>query len=287
MTVTELVFLLLVAGGAGIAFQLWRSARLKRLCMERLDAGVTSAIQRGEAERRIKTFPRRHLYAGPAAGTLAALVVYFVAGLPIPFAVGGGLLAGVLAGVVEAIMAGRKIAVMEAQLADSIDLMVGALQAGAALLKAFDAALAEAKPPFQPELQEVIGRIRLGESPQSALGHLAARVPLETFRLFCISLSVHWETGGALSPMLMGVARSIRDRIETARRVRAQSIEVHISVAVVLLICYGLGVIMYNANPEQLKEFLLSPVGSYVGGGVIAMQAAGVLWVAMLSATKY
>jgi hypothetical protein len=44
---------------------------------------------------------------------------------------------------------------------------------------------------------------------------------------------------------------------------------------------------MYNANPEQLKEFLLSPVGSYVGGGVIAMQAAGVLWVAMLSATKY
>jgi Flp pilus assembly protein TadB len=83
------------------------------------------------------------------------------------------------------------------------------------------------------------------------------------------------------------VARSIRDRIEMARRVRAQSIEVQISVAVVLLICYSLGVIMYNANPEQLIDFLSSPVGSYLGGGVIALQAAGVFWVFTLSTAKY
>jgi tight adherence protein B len=213
--------------------------------------------------------------------------LYFLAGLPVPFAVSAGLLVGVLVGIVESLLASRRVAAIEMQLADSIDLMVGALQAGAALLKAFDAALAEAKPPFRQELQELTGRIHLGDSPQSALTKLAERVPLETFRLFCVSLSVHWETGGALSSALTSVARSIRDRIETARRVRAQSIEVQLSVAVVLLICYGLGAIMYNANPEQLTEFLFSPAGSYIGGGVIALQAVGVFWVFALSTAKY
>jgi tight adherence protein B len=287
MAAAEIILLLLIAAG-GAALELFRRARLKRICIERLKGSLADATQSAPApSQRIKPFPRRYPYIGPIAGAVAAAIVYYLLGLPLPFAIGTGLLIGVLAGILESIVAGRKIAAIEGQLADSIDLMVGALQAGTALLKAFDAALAEAKQPIRAELQELTGRIRLGESPQSALAHLAARVPLETFRLFSISLAVHWETGGAVSTMLSGVARSIRDRIETTRRVRAQSIEVQISVAVVLLICYGLGVVMYNANPDQLKGFLLSPIGSYIGGGVIALQAAGVLWVAMLSATKY
>ncbi len=290
MTLIEALFLLVPVAAAGTAFYFWHSARLKRLCVERLKANLSPdvvAAAEGKPTRLVKRFPRRHLYAGPVAGFLTGIVIYFLAGLPIPFAIGAALLIGVLIGIAESLLADRQIALVEAQLADSIDLMVGALQAGAALLKAFDAALAEAKPPFRNELQELTGRIRLGETPQNALNDLAARVPLETFRLFAVSLSVHWETGGALSSTLNGVARSIRDRIETARRVRAQSIEVHISVGVVLVLCYALGVIMFNANPDQLKEFFLSPIGSYIGGGVIALQAAGVLWVAILSAAKY
>jgi tight adherence protein B len=290
MTPIELIFLLFLLSAAGTAFYFWRSARLKRLCMERLKANTSPRLESGREgtqARFVKRFPRRYLYAGPVAGLLAGVAIYSFVGLPIPFAVGSGLLIGVLAGISEALFASRKVASIEVQLADSIDLMVGALQAGAALLKAFDAALAEAKPPFKQELLELTGRIRLGESPQNALADLETRVPLETFRLFCTSLAVHWETGGGLSSTLTSVARSIRDRIETARRVRAQAIEVQISVGVVLVICYALGIIMYNANPEQLKDFLLSPIGSYIGGAVIALQAAGVLWVAVLSSAKY
>jgi tight adherence protein B len=291
MTPTEILVVVFIVAGAGTALHLWRSARLKRLCIERLNSGMMSTtVERHQGQttaRLTKPFPRRYRYAGPVAGDLVAAVLYFVAGLPVPFAIAAGLLIGVLAGIVESLVASRKIAAIEMQLADSIDLMVGALQAGSALLKAFDAALAEAKDPLRQELQELTGKIRLGESPQNALNNLAARVPLETFRLFCVSLSVHWETGGALSSALMGVARSIRDRIEMARRVRAQSVEVQISVAVVLLICYGLGVVMYNANPEQLIDFLTSSIGSYIGAGVIALQAAGVFWVFRLSTAKY
>jgi Flp pilus assembly protein TadB len=289
MTAIELILPLLAITGAVIALYSWRSARLKQLCINRVRASLSAmgAVPQAPQEAAIKPFPPRYLFAGPLAGLVIAATVYWFSGLPSPFAVAAGLMIGVLVGLVEIFLAESKTAAMEAQLADSIDLMVGALQAGAALLKAFDAALAEARQPFRSELVELTGRIRLGESPQAAINALAVRVPLETFRLFCVSLAVHWETGGALSSSLLGVGRTIRDRIETARRIRAQSAEGQVSVVAVLLISYGLGAIMYNANPEPMVDFLFSPIGAYIASSVISLQAVGILWIARMSAMKY
>jgi tight adherence protein B len=286
----ELIVPFIAAAAAAAALYSWRSARLKRMCIQRLSASLSTSPARPRALQTtasLRRFPPRYRFAGPLAGLLVATAFYWFSGLPSPFAVSAGLLSGVLAGLAEAAVSDAKTAAMEMQLADSIDLMVGALQAGSALLKAFDAALAEARPPFRSELQELTGRIRLGESPQVALNDLAQRVPLETFRLFALSLSVHWETGGALSSGLLGVARTIRDRIETARRIRAQGAEGQVSVVAVLLISYGLGATMYNANPQPMREFLLSPIGSYLGAAVIGLQAVGILWITRMSATRY
>ena len=290
MTAIELILPLAVAAAAVIVLYSWRSERLKRMCIERLGASLSTSTARPRPMRTaapLKRFPTRYRFAGPLAGSVVAAGFYFFSGLPSPFAVAAGLLVGVLAGLAEVVVADSKTAKIEVQLADSIDLMVGALRAGAALLKAFDAALAEARQPFRSELQELTGRIRLGESPQAALNDLATRVPLETFRLFALSVSVHWETGGALSSGLAGVGRTIRDRIETSRRIRAQGAEGQVSVVAVLLISYGLGATMYNANPGPLTEFLLSPIGSYMGAAVIGLQAVGILWIGRMSATKY
>ena len=112
--------------------------------------------------------------------------------------------------------------------------MVGSLRAGASLLSAFESALRGVRSPLRPYFQEVAGRIRLGDDPRAAVSELPAHVPLETFRLFATSLSVHWEVGGSLATTLGTVGRTVRDRIELSRRVRAQGVEAHASVAVVL-----------------------------------------------------
>ena len=108
-------------------------------------------------------------------------------------------------------------------------------------------------------------------------------MPLETFRLFATSLAIHWEVGGSLATTLSTVGQTVRDRIELSRRVRAQSVESHASVAVVLAIAYILGFLMWRTNPDRLEAFVGTGIGSLVVAGVIALQAVGLVWMSRLS----
>jgi Flp pilus assembly protein TadB len=85
-------------------------------------------------------------------------------------------------------------------------------------------ALEEVGPPLRPYFQDSRrphpARRR---SARAAVSDLQVHVPLETFDLFATSLAIHWEVGGSLATTLSTVGRTVRDRIELARRVRAQS----------------------------------------------------------------
>jgi len=193
----------------------------------------------------------------------------------------------VMAHLAEEYHGDQQAALIETQLATAIYLMVGSLRAGASLLSAFDSALEEVGPPLRPYFQEVAGRIRLGDDPRAAVSDLQVHVPLETFRLFATSLAIHWEVGGSLATTLSTVGRTVRDRIELARRVRAQSVEAHASVGVVLLITYVLGFLMWRTNPDRLNVFLGSSIGTMVVAGVITMQAVGLIWMSRLNKTTF
>jgi hypothetical protein len=118
-----------------------------------------------------------------------------------------GLIVAMLGNQVEAYFAARRAARLESQLADGIDLIVGALGAGTSVNNAIDVAIRETTDPLRGQLQEVAGRIRLGDDPVEVFRDLADRVPTETFLLFSSALSVHWEVGGRLAPTLAIVGR--------------------------------------------------------------------------------
>jgi tight adherence protein B len=187
----------------------------------------------------------------------------------------------------EEYVADSRTARIETQLSNTIDLLVGSLRAGSALLAALEASLREARPPLLPYVQEAVGRIRLGDDPREVLAALPAQVPLETFRLFSMSLAVHWEVGGSLAATLATVGRTIRDRIELSRRVRAQGIEAHVSVAAVLAIAYVLAFLMWRTSPDRMEAFVKSSVGTELVAGVIGLQAIGLVWMSRLSRSGY
>jgi tight adherence protein B len=216
-----------------------------------------------------------------------ALVLSFAVGLPLDVSAAAGALFGVMTHLAEEYHGEQQTSIIETQLATAIYLMVGSLRAGASLLSAFESALEEVGPPLRPYFQEVAGRIRLGDDPRAAVSDLQVHVPLETFRLFATSLAIHWEVGGSLATTLSTVGRTVRDRIELARRVRAQSVEAHASVGVVLLITYILGFLMWRTNPDRLNAFLGSSIGTMVVAGVIGMQAVGLIWMSRLNKTAF
>jgi tight adherence protein B len=285
--VTPLVFVLALSG-ASAAFYLWYVERARRMVVERLAdfVGASATETREQALiRTVQSFPPRYRYGPLAVGVLVVGGLWLVAALPIQVAVAAGVLVGVLAHLAEEHLADQRAAKIELQLADAIDLLVGSLRAGSSLLAAFESALQEAEPPLRPYFQQIAGRIRLGDNPRIAVSELPVHVPLETFRLFATSLAIHWEVGGSLATTLGTVGRTVRDRIELSRRVRAQGIEAHASVAVVLALAYVLGFLMWRANPDRLEALVRTGVGTELVAAVIGLQAIGLVWMSRLSRT--
>jgi Flp pilus assembly protein TadB len=275
---------------AVVAFSLWQRQRAQRLSAERL-AHLVAASGYGEERegfpRHVRVFPPRYRAVPPGVAVAAGAALWLLAGLPLEVSAAAGILLGVLAFIVEDFVADRRIATIELQLAEAIDLLVGALRAGASLLAAFEASLEEIGPPLGPYFQDIAGRIRLGDDPRAAVGDLPRRVPLETFRLFATSLTIHWEVGGSLATTLSTVGQTVRDRIELARRVRAQGVEAHVSVGIVLVIAYVLGFLMWRADPDRLESFLRTGVGTELVAGVIGLQAFGLIWMLRLSRAEF
>lgn len=280
-------FVLTVAGLLALAF-FWRAERARRFANERLVEIVggpheDEETRQGALIRTTRAFPPRYRWAPPAVGASSFAGLWVVVRFPVEIAVAVGVLVGVMAYLVEDQVADQRAAVIELQLADAIDLLVSSLRAGSSLLAAFESALQESERPLRPYFQEIAGRIRLGDDPRLAVADLPVRVPLETFRLFATSLAVHWEVGGSLATTLATVGRTVRDRIELSRRVRAQGVEAHASVAVVLLLAYLLGFLMWRANPDRLEALVQSSLGTELVAFVIGLQAVGLVWMSRLS----
>lgn len=285
--VVRILLLLGLLGAISTMVLVWRRIRLQELTRARLKEADQPATAEETDNVPVRLFLRRYRLVVwlAAAGLVAGL--YFLVGLPLKFAVVFGLVAGLVGSELESGRAARIRLRMEEQLADAIDLMVGALRAGAGVTSALESAAHEARMPLRPQLEEVLGRIRFGDDPQEVLKALEARVPLETFRLFCSAMSLHWETGGSLSATLATVGRVIRDRIEIQRRIRAMTMQARLAVNTILVVTYFLALLIWRNNPDGMRQFLASAVGQYLVLGAILLQGVGRVWASALSRLKY
>ncbi len=281
--------LLGIALAIGIAFVFalaFRHTRLQRIARERLNEDVHVSVVRRTGGGLTPSL-RRQRWIPIAVGVGVALLCKFALGLDLVYSVALGVILGVCAYLFEGWRHAQNQIKLETQLANSLDLMVASLGAGSGLMSAIEGAAHEAGKPLKPELQETLGRIRFGETPKQVFEDLAERVPLEAYRLFAFTMAVHGETGGSLAPTLATVGRTIRDRIEIGRRIRAQSTQAQASVIGIVLITYFLGAMMWRTNPAGFEEFLSHPVGSNIIAAAIVLQAIGLLWITRLTQLRF
>lgn len=283
--VIAIIWLALLVG----VFLFWQSQRRREAAWERLNFSNSNSQQSGSVSiepsgRRLR---RPWMWVPWALALLVGLTMAFGFQFRAVYAVSAALMIGLLAAQVEAFLAARQAAKLERQLADAIDIMIGAVGAGSSVGSAMDAAIVETKAPLRPYLEEVSGRIRLGDSPQAVFSSLAERVPLETFLLFTSALSVHWEVGGKLSSTLTTVSRTIRDRIEVAGRIRSNTAQSQFSTIALIALTYFVALIVYNNGPGQMIEFVTSTVGSFFVAGSVLLQAVGIAWMNLISKPRF
>lgn len=278
------VFLIVVLlAAAGVLVWWWRLERLRRLAMSRL----VPANGRASSGRAGRSFPPRYRWVPVAVAGITAVGCWWWLSWPVPFVLAIAMIVGVLGVVVESMIASRRVLLLETQLTEVIDGLVGALRAGMALPKAVEAVMRESRPPLRGYLEDVVARLRLGEEAPTVFRELSNRVPLESVQLFCLTLSAQWAGGGRVASALAAVGRTLRDRIEVSRRVRAQAVEANVSVVAMMGISYGVGWIMWRANPASFTVFLTSDLGLALTSGAMVLQAVGILWVRRLSRINY
>lgn len=281
---TSVVFPISISAAAGAAAWYGRRVWLRTQIRRRLAKAETRQAQPRETVRR--PFARRYSAIPWIIGLVTLL--FLVAGLrcPVNIAFGISVVIGFLASQTDAWVVEIRRSRIEAQLADTIDILIATVKAGASLQSALETAARDAKKPLRPELEEMVARLRLGDAPADAFELLRQRVPMETFRLFATTLTVNWEVGGALAETLSSVGRTIRDRLTTARQIRTLSTQGRVTTISVLAVTYFLGAMMLQAEPNRMMNFLTSTTGQWLVTLALVLQGIGIAMVSHMSRPK-
>jgi tight adherence protein B len=246
-------------------------------------------------ERALQRLPRMHrldrmiLQSGltwTVSNLLLAVMVASMAGLAAtmiashqPLVV--GLAAAVAAGSLPLLYVrqrrGKRLARIEAQLPEVLDLLTRALRAGHALNAALKMAGEEMAEPVSSEFRAVHDEVAFGVSLQQALTHLSDRVPLTELRYFVVAVLIQRDSGGNLTEILRNLSNLMRERAKLAGKVRVLSADGRMSAWVLALMPFALAALMYLANPTFMSRLWTDPIGISIIQTLLFMMALGML----------
>jgi tight adherence protein B len=204
-----------------------------------------------------------------------------------------GLLAGQTLGLVPAVAAAtvglllptllvwiqrrRRLARLEQQLPEAIDMIVNAMRAGFSFQAAMKFVGEEMAAPIGEEFATFYDEQRLGLDVRDALLDLQERVDTLDIKMFVTSLLIQRETGGNLGEILTGLSTLIRDRAALRDQIDTLTAEPKLTGnALALLPLLAFGVIMVLNRP------MMQPMFDTDTGRYTLIFAAGMLTVGFL-----
>lgn len=151
---------------------------------------------------------------------LAPVVAWFVSGniLIVGFCVA---LAFVAPRYVVRYIAHRRLRLFESQLPDALNMLTGALRAGASLPIALESVANEGKPPVSQEFELLLREMRLGTDFGVALQNLERRVPLQDLAMVTAGMALAREVGANLAETLEAIAKTIRAKLQMEGKIRS------------------------------------------------------------------
>ena len=148
---------------------------------------------------------------------------------------------------------GRRLAAFNGQLAETLGLMAGGLQAGLSLPQAVDTVVREGNEPMAGELRRALVEQRLGVDITDALDGVGDRMESEDFDWVVMAVRIQREVGGNLAEILHTVAGTLREREYLRRQVKALSAEGRLSGYILTGLPPLIGVYMHFVNPGYIR----------------------------------
>jgi tight adherence protein B len=133
--------------------------------------------------------------------------------------------------------------------------------------------------PLGTELRRVARKLQLGASLKEALHDLPWRTGLTTFNLFCMTLTVHQQTGGDLVSVLDRLARAVRDRLLYLGRLKAATAASRATAVLMIAIPPAVLTFFTFREPGYLQTLIDSPWGRNATVLGVVLQIIGSVWV--------
>lgn len=176
----------------------------------------------------------------------------------------------------------RRLARIEQQLPDALDLMSRALRAGHALPSAIKMVGDEMSDPLACEFRIVSDEVNYGVSLPDALKSLSSRLPGTDAGYFVVAVLIQRETGGNLTELLGNIAAIARERLKLSGQIRVFSAEGRLSAWILGVLPFGIAAVLQLGNPEFLQVLWTDPGGRKMLGGMLVLMAFGVVWMRKL-----
>ncbi|WP_336712916.1 type II secretion system F family protein [Arthrobacter sp. USHLN218] len=198
-----------------------------------------------------------------------------------------GLVSPFLAHFVLVILISQRRAKFDSQMGDLLQLLSGGLRAGHSILRAIDAAAAEADAPTSEEMRRVITETSLGKDLLESLMDTAQRMESEDFTWIAQAIQINREVGGDLAEVLDQVNGTIRERAEIKGQIKALSAEGKFSAYILMALPIGIVVMLSVVNPGYVGVLFSEPLGWVMIGVSIILMIVGGLWLRKIIDLKF
>jgi tight adherence protein B len=154
-----------------------------------------------------------------------------------------------------------RVALLEAQFPEAVELIVRALKAGHAFSAALQMVVDECPDPLAAEFRTVQEQVNFGVGVDDALRAMSVRLPSDDVRFFVIAVLLQRETGGNLAEVLGNIAALMRDRANLLGKVRVLAAEGKLSAVILALMPIVIGALISLVNPGAMSLLWTDPVG--------------------------
>ncbi len=211
-------------------------------------------------------------FVGLTIGTSAAL--------PVRLAVAGAMgVGGVYVWINN--KARKRLALIEEQLPDAVELMVRSLRVGHPFLSTVAIVAKEVADPLGSEMGVIADEAAYGRDVGEALKAMAERLDMQDLRFLAVAVTIQQTSGGNLAEILDGLARVIRARFKLFRRVKAITAEAKWSGMFLsgfpILALVGINVLQPGYYDEVKETALFVPaclvVGAFLTANIFVMRA--------------
>jgi tight adherence protein B len=165
---------------------------------------------------------------------------------------------------------------------DALDLVRRSVKAGLPVNEALVVASNEIADPVGMELRRALDQVQIGVQMVEALNQTADRIRIADFRFLVVALALQANTGGSLAETLGNLSAVIRARKALRLKARALSAEAKASAAVLALLPFVVGGMMYLTNRDLALSLFVDPRGRFMIGIAFLSLVTGLTTMAVL-----